>query len=155
MTVKKEASKMIRGISCALKSNNIISVLSFLLENDFVFYVPWCLKIDSLHPHMPGSYADFYINSNTLKKWRRDCVWEILVQAYPQEMDHELLISYEDFSISQCQIYLIYYDCGLLDVYIKESELRTQLWQELICIGVEDLAWITDENDGRTKLTIW
>lgn len=144
----------IRGIECSLYNGNVEDLLRFISNNPFEFYVKWCMKIDDKHMLLPKSSNNFRISSHDLKKMAEECsIWELVLHLYPVGSDNQIIETYEDFINSSCVCCLILYDCGLLDIYVKESDFRERLWNLLLSLGAEDMALITDESDGRTGLS--
>ncbi len=76
------------------------------------------------------------------------------MQMFPFGVSCEAIETYDEFLKSSCICCLIYYDCGLLDVYVKDSVFLERIREHLIQLGAEDLEFLTDANDGRTALRV-
>ena len=142
---------MIRGIQCTLDAP-VLNFIKTILQWPLEFYVPWCQKVDTDNKYNPGDYTDFFHCQDNLVFLEKSAIWEIVIHGYPKGHTPETLEVYEEYLHSSCQMCLIYYDCGYLDIYIKDETRRKLAWDTLINLGAEDMDWLTDENDGRTGL---
>lgn len=144
----------VRGISCSLYNGTIGNLLQILSKEPFAFFIPWCSRID--HPKMllPKSSQIHRISSSDLAELSADCIWELVLQMFPFGVSCEAIETYDDFLRSPCICCLIYYDCGLLDVYVKDPAFLERIREHLMRLGAEDLMFITDANDGRTALHV-
>ena len=144
----------IRGIECSLYSGGVEDLLLFLSTKPFDFYIRWCMKIDDENLILPKSSCNFQILPHELKKLARESIWELVLHIYPIGSNREKIETYDDFMNSSCICCLIFYDCGLLDIYTKESSLRDQLYDLLLSLQANDIELITDVSDGRTCLSL-
>ena len=144
----------IRGIECALDNGRIEDLLLFLSTKPFDFYVRWCLKSDDNHMVLPKSSQNFYILPKDLKRLAKESVWELVLHLYPFGSDKYTIETYDDYVNSPCVCCVIFYDCGFLDIYSKESYLRDQIYSLLLSLQAEDIEFITDVSDGRTRLFV-
>ncbi len=144
----------VRGISCSLYHGAIGNLLQILSKEPFAFFIPWCSRID--HPKMllPKSSPIYSISASDLAELSTDCIWELVLQMFPFGVSCEAIETYDDFLKSSCICCLIYYDCGLLDVYVKGPVFLERIRKHLIQLGAEDLEFLTDANDGRTALRV-
>lgn len=142
---------MIRGIQCTLDAP-VLAFVKTILQWPLEFYVSWCLKVDTHNKYIPGNYTDFYLCPNNIGFLEKSAIWEIVIHGYLAGHSPETLDLYEEYLYSPCQMCLIYYDCGYLDIYIKDETRRKSAWDTLVALGAEDLEWLTDENDRRTGL---
>ena len=146
--------KNIRGIECSLYNRKVEDLLLFLSNKPFDFYVQWCMKIDDNHMILPKSSHNFRILPCDLKKLAKESIWELVLHVYPIGSNRKIIETYEDFMKSSCICCLIFYDCGLLDIYTKESSLRDQLYDLLLSLQAKDVELITDVSDCRTCLSL-
>lgn len=144
----------IRGIECSLYNGRVEDLLLFLSNKPFDFYVRWCMKIDDKHVILPKSSCNFRILPHDLKKLAKESIWELVLHIYPVGSNRKIIETYDDFMNSSCICCLIFYDCGLLDIYTKESSLRDQLYDLLLSLQAKDIELITDVSDGRTCLSL-
>ncbi len=140
----------IRGIECSLYNGKFRDLLLFLSDKPFNFYVSWCMKIDSKHSLMPKVSQNFYVTPNELKNMANETIWEIVMHIYPTGAITKKIDTYDNFISSQCSCSLIFYDCGMIDIYVKESKLRNQLYNLLLSLDAQNIMYITDISDHRT-----
>lgn len=144
----------IRGIECSLYNGRVEELLLFFSNKPFDYYVRRCMKIDDKYVILPKSSYNFCISPHDLKELAKESIWELVLHVYPAGSNGKLIETYDDFVNSACICCLIFYDCGLLDIYIKESSLRDQLYDLLLSLQAKDIELITDVSDGRTCLSL-
>lgn len=142
----------IRGIECSLGNEKLEDLLLFLSNNLFDFYIPWCMKIANKQRIVPQSLNNLPISLCDLKKLAKESIWELVLHIYPVGASKQVIETYDDFLNSQCHCCLIFYDCGLLDIYIKNADFRDQLYSLLLSLSAKDMKFITDLSDSRTCL---
>lgn len=144
----------VRGIECSIFGGEIRKLLFSMADMPFEFYIRWCKKIGSDHSILPKSFTPQWVSSQRLKELAKDSIWELVLHAYPAGASHRTIDTYDDFINSQCACCLIFYDCGLLDLYVRNPSLREHLEDLLQSFQAENIALITDESDGRTGLYV-
>ena len=142
----------IRGIECSLYNGRIEDVLLFLSQKSFEFYVKWCMKIDNNQQLLPKSTRDYPVSAHDLCELAKMSIWELVLHAYPTGANSCTIETYSDYKKSACTCCLIFYDCGLLDIYTKDLCLCNQLYELLLSLQAKDIAYITDLSDNRTHL---
>ena len=147
-------TERIRGIECSLYNGKIEDLLLFLSNKPYDFFVRWCMKVDDNHVLLPKSSRNFRISPHDLQKMAKESIWELVLHVYPVGSNSQTIETYDDFINSPCICCLIFYDCGLLDIYTKESSLRDQLYDLLLSLQAKDIELITDVSDGRTCLSL-
>lgn len=76
------------------------------------------------------------------------------LQAYPKgKFSH--IETYEEFIESQCELILLVVDCCYVTIYCKNKETIELLYKNGAECGFENVEYITDENDTRTRLSVW
>ena len=80
-------------------------------------------------------------------------VWELDLKIFPPDREPCVMETYEDFLRSGCLCCLLYYDCGDLEVYIRDEPDRAALLALLQNAGVDPQP-ITEENDGRERMRL-
>ena len=141
-----------RGISCTLNEGGIDELLRFLSQISCTFFSPWCSKIDSPKQWLPGDTRDFYLDSQGLCTLAQSTIWELVLHIYPEGETAQKIETYEEFLQSKCFCCMIYYDCGWLDIYIKDPALFEQVHSKLLSLNAEDFEILTATNNGRTAL---
>ncbi|MOA55476.1 hypothetical protein D3C78_1792740 [compost metagenome] len=77
------------------------------------------------------------------------------LKAYPKEKNVKDIKTYEEFLKSDCQLVLLVVDSAYVTVYCKDKVLLENLYHNAIINGYDNVQFITDENDGRTRLSVW
>lgn len=141
-----------RGIECSLYNGSISELLLFLSRMPFSFFVQHCSKIDNNQQRLPRLSNNYYADSQAVEAMAESCIWELVLQMYPIGACASQIETYDDFRNSQCCCCLIFYDCGLLDIYIKDRGLFERIWNKLLLLHAEDMDVISFSNDNRLAL---
>ena len=76
------------------------------------------------------------------------------LQAFSiEEISH--IETFEEFTQSECELVLLVVDCSYVTIYCKNQMAIKLLYKNAINCGFEDVEYITDENDSRTRLSVW
>lgn len=76
------------------------------------------------------------------------------LQAYPKGEFSEIE-TYENFIESKCELVLLVVDSCYFTIYCRNKETIELLYKNATDCGFEDIKYITDENDTRTRLSAW
>ncbi len=79
------------------------------------------------------------------------------LEAYPINTNNVNKIrihSYNNFLKSNCNIIFLLYDCEYVEIYSKSASIIKLLYSNAIANCFEDVNYITDENDTRTKMDV-
>lgn len=144
----------IRGIECSLYNGRIEDLLLFLSNEPFDFYIRWCMRINDKHALLPETLCNFRILPQDLKQLAKESIWELVLDIYPVDSNTQTIETYDDFFNSLCVSRLIFYDCGLMDIYVKDANLRNQLYDLLVSLQAKDLSLISGTSDSRTRLSL-
>ncbi|ENQ3107278.1 DUF2691 family protein [Bacillus cereus] len=63
--------------------------------------------------------------------------------------------TYEEFIGSKCQLVLLVVDCSYVTIYCQNKKDLELLYDNARDCGFENVEYITDENDTRTRLSVW
>lgn len=77
------------------------------------------------------------------------------VKAYPKEKNVIDIKTYEEFLNSDCQLVLLIVDSAYVTIYCKDKDLLERLHHNAKLNSYENVQFVTDENDGRTRLSVW
>ncbi|PQP80761.1 hypothetical protein C0Q44_26400 [Paenibacillus sp. PCH8] len=77
------------------------------------------------------------------------------LKAYPKGAQITDVMTYEDYMVSECQMVVLVIDSIYVTVYCKDLEKVEELYHHINGLGFESLEYLTDENDTRTKLSVW
>ena len=125
----------------------------FLAKGPYEFFVPWYSAIYNNEMILPSDAKDFTIDCHDIADMMNHSIWEMVLHLYPPGAQMGQIETYEDFVKSSCICCLIYYDCGFLDIYVKDPQLLERIREQLISLNATDMVTIRDSNDGRTHLT--
>jgi hypothetical protein len=77
------------------------------------------------------------------------------LKAFPKDIEVIDIQSYEEFLNSSCQLILLVIDSSYIAIYCKDQDQLEGLFNNAINLGFDKVNYITDENDFRTKLSVW
>lgn len=63
--------------------------------------------------------------------------------------------TFEEYVKSDCQLVLIVIDSSYVIIYCKENDKLEQLYRNAVVKGYNKLEYMTNDNDFRTKLSVW
>lgn len=81
-----------------------------------------------------------------------------VMRAYLSQEDIVPIKNYADYSASECQMIILIYDCWNVEIYAKDLRLAQTIFQNMKEAGTLEggkLEYITDENEGRTRMAVW
>lgn len=78
----------------------------------------------------------------------------IKLQAYWETGEFGEIHTYEEFLESDCQILLLINDCEFVEIYAKDPIIIESIFTNATTNNYEDIEYITDDNDGRTKMDV-
>lgn len=76
------------------------------------------------------------------------------LEAYPPGENCPDIHSYEEFLKSSCLLLMLIYDCEFVEIFAKDAHTTNTLLENAHRKGFLEIALITDENDGRTRMDI-
>lgn len=76
------------------------------------------------------------------------------LQAYFNNGKFSTIHTYKDFQESDCQLLLLIYDCEYVDIYSKDITDLNLLYENALKNNYTETGYITENNDGRTKMDI-
>lgn len=92
-----------------------------------------------------------------LKRFLEDNKYYLIfadIKAYPKGRNPANIETYEEFVNSDCELVLLVVDSVYFTIYCNRKKLET-LYNNAKLNGFEDLQYITDEKDTRTRLSVW
>ena len=147
----------IRAISCSLynEPDRLTRLLQILAAEDYAFFLPWCSTIYQSGMIIPENFIDCSAGSGDLTKLANTTIWELVLQIYPSGAASERIETYEDFCKSSCIGCLIYYDCGLLEIYAKGDPLFHRVREALSMMQTKDLIYFPGTSVQRTIMHLY
>ncbi|GIO12038.1 hypothetical protein J19TS2_15930 [Cohnella xylanilytica] len=111
-----------------------------------------------LEPLWPEGWTANAIDGRRLRNLLADTAAYVIfadLKAYPKGRETKNVAAYEEFLASGCQLVLLVVDCAYTAIYAKDQELLERLYGNAQERGYDRVQWITDDNDFRTKLSVW
>lgn len=78
----------------------------------------------------------------------------VKLQGYCDNNTFSNIHTFEEFWNSSCQLLLLIYDCKNVDIYIKDQSLIQKIYDCAIAYEFEEICFITDNTDSRTKMDV-
>lgn len=63
--------------------------------------------------------------------------------------------TYEEFAASDCQLVLLIVDTIYTTIYCKDQQMLHALYENAHSFGFRDLEYLNEQNDSRTRLSVW
>lgn len=94
---------------------------------------------------------------SALKKLIKDNIYYLLfvdLKAYPKGEVLGEIETYEEFKESKCEVVVLVADGDYIQIYVKNQEEIEMMYENARNQGLY-VEYITDENDGRTRMSVW
>ncbi|HDR6316379.1 hypothetical protein COJ27_10300 [Bacillus cereus] len=92
-----------------------------------------------------------------LKKLIKDNIYYLIfadLKAYPKGEVLEEIETYVEFKESKCEVVVLVGDGDYIHIYAKDQEAIELMYENALNQGFY-VEYVTDENDGRTRLSVW
>lgn len=92
-----------------------------------------------------------------LKKLIKDNIYYLIfadLKAYPKGEEVVDIETYEEFKEGKCKVVVLVADGDYIQVYAKNQEEIEMMYENAIDQGFY-VEYVTDENDGRTRMSVW
>ncbi|MBK5505954.1 DUF2691 family protein [Bacillus sp. TH12] len=92
-----------------------------------------------------------------LKKLIKDNIYYLIfadLKAYPKGEEVVDIETYEEFKKSKCEVVVLVADGDYIQIYAKNQEEIEMIYENALNQGFY-VEYITDENDGRTRMSVW
>ncbi|EEL70036.1 hypothetical protein bcere0026_28510 [Bacillus mycoides] len=107
---------------------------------------------EALFPEEPS-----IVEGSDLKRLFKDNIYYVIfadLKAYPKGEEVVDIETYEEFKESKCELVLLVADSTYVTVYAKDQKEIKSLYENAQNQGYY-VEYVTDENDGRTRLSVW
>ncbi len=107
---------------------------------------------EALFPEEPS-----IVEGSDLKRLFKDNIYYVIfadLKAYPKGEKVVDIETYEEFKESKCELVLLVVDCTYVTIYAKDQEAIKLMYENALNQSFY-VEYITDENDGRTRLSVW
>ncbi|MGG5737833.1 MULTISPECIES: DUF2691 family protein [Bacillus cereus group] len=97
------------------------------------------------------------MEGSELKKQIKDNIYYLLfvdLKAYPKGEVLGEIETYEEFKESKCEVVVLVADGDYIQIYAKKQEEIEMMYENALNQGFY-VEYITDENDGRTRMSVW
>lgn len=91
-----------------------------------------------------------------LKKLIKDNIYYLIfadLKAYPKGEALEEIETYEEFTESKCEVVVLVADGDYIHIYAKDPKAIELMYENALNQGFY-VEYVTDENDGRTRLSV-
>lgn len=111
---------------------------------------------DKLQPLFPEEVfgMDGLLLRNTLEHDSQYLIFASL-KAFSKSKDIIDVQTYEEFLNSECKFILLVIDSVYVALYCKDKDMLECLYSNAIMNEFSNLKYITEENDFRTRLSVW
>ncbi|MGE6596380.1 DUF2691 family protein [Bacillus proteolyticus] len=107
---------------------------------------------DALFPEEPS-----VMEGLDLKKLVKDNIYYLIfadLKAYPKGEAAVDIETYEEFKESKCEVVVLVVDSQYIQIYAKDQKAIKLMYENAMNQGFY-VEYVTDENDGRTRLSVW
>ncbi|MDT3497539.1 DUF2691 family protein [Bacillus toyonensis] len=97
------------------------------------------------------------MNGLEFKKIIKDNIYYLIfadLKAYPKGEVLGEIETYEEFKESKCEVVVLVADGDYIQIYAKDQEAIELMYENALNQGLY-VEYVTDENDGRTRLSVW
>lgn len=148
-----------RGLSFKISNPRglpLLQILTCVNVKNYYWYVAGSQN-DTWDSQMERLLLDHFVYDglsfcNTLKQ-EHFVIFLKLLAFFPHDKYDEIL-SYDDFQKSKCQLLLLIHDCTYVDLYIKDQTIIEETYQYAVGSGFQNVRYIKDDNDARTKMSV-
>ena len=77
------------------------------------------------------------------------------IKAYPIKSNRVDIKTYDDYIKSDCQIIFLCADSSYIDFYSKDSKILDKAHENCIKYKFDKVMPITEENNTRTRISVW
>ena len=155
----KRCDFVIRGISFKVPQKNQNMLCEILSGIDISAY-SWCCIKNQTEVWDKVSEKELFDETNYNGNDFLKCIQTphymifLKLQAYYQTHNFYEIQSYENFIDSDCQIIVLVYDCEFVEIYAKDITVCNSIYKKASQSGYDDVSYITEDNDRRTKMSI-
>ncbi|MED2186065.1 DUF2691 family protein [Bacillus wiedmannii] len=129
-----------------------ITSFDWRVENEESYFI----SPDGLGPEL-FSEDNKVMSGLEFKKLIKDNIYYLIfadLKAYPKGEVLEEIETYEEFKESKCEVVVLVADGDYIHIYAKGQEAIELMYENAMNQGFY-VEYVTDENDGRTRLSVW
>ena len=152
---------MIRGVSFEVSTiqNVLYKILNCIKPEKYCWY-----NIESQYEDWSSTEETYFLEEDYYdgESFSRQIFLEhlehfiifIKLQAYFENSEFQDIHTYDEFKNSDCQLLLLIYDCYYVNIYAKDESVISDLYENAIMNEFEEVKYITDSSDERTKMDV-
>ena len=160
---------IMRGISFKVNSSEK-SVLSIILQNidieklfckitddDITMDRDMTMNKDKTMNKDISIFTEEQVNGETFKNIISTVGYTVIfanIKAYPDKSMNDSINDYDDFLKSNCILIILCSDLYDYEIYSKSEEMIEMIKYNCIKKGYDEIEYITEENDRRTRLNV-
>ncbi|MEF7654577.1 DUF2691 family protein [Bacillus thuringiensis] len=129
-----------------------ITSFDWRVENEESYFI----LPDGLGPEL-FSEDNKVMSGLEFKKLIKDNIYYLIfadLKAYPKGEVLEEIETYEEFKESKCEVVVLVADGDYIHIYAKGQKAIELMYENAMNQGFY-VEYVTDENDGRTRLSVW
>ncbi|MFB5253511.1 DUF2691 family protein [Bacillus mycoides] len=129
-----------------------ITSFDWRVENEESYFI----LPDGLGPEL-FSEDNKVMSGLELKKLIKDNIYYLIfadLKAYQKGEVLEEVETYEEFKESKCEVVVLVADGDYIQIYAKNQKAIELMYENALNQGFY-VEYVTDENDGRTRLSVW
>ncbi|AKR10066.1 MULTISPECIES: DUF2691 family protein [Bacillus cereus group] len=129
-----------------------IAVFDWRVRNEESYLIARGELDEALFPEEPS-----VVEGLALKKLVKDNVYYLIfadLKAYPKGEIAIDIETYEEFKESKCEVVVLAVDAQYIQIYAKDQKAIELMYENARNQGFY-VEYVTDENDGRTRLSVW
>lgn len=150
--MEDKAKEVIRGLEAEFPqraSFRIMDVLHGILLDHYKIFTPGCRIWPKFAPaSISGLISPQDLLTLSTEKY---AIEELSLHFFPCDAQPRALWDYSDYMESSCVCSILYYDCGFLEIYVKDTELLQMLKRNTSAMHPISLTYKTNLNDDRER----
>ncbi len=143
--------------------------ISQSFDTNCLFEILKCIKEENLNWHIIDNQTEVWADSEgteafSKNEYDNEEFFNLIsynhyavfakIQAYQPSYNFYELHTTEEFKNSDCKILILICDSFWCDIYINESSMLEKIYENMIQYRFENVTYIYDSNDERTKLDV-
>lgn len=146
-----------RGISFKI-DNSDNHILWTILRGIEIEKLKWYISEDEVYDEMNESiFKDSQIDGEKFLGIIQEKKYTVIfanIKAYPPNSRPGYIKDYNDFTKSECNLVILCSDVFYYEIYAKERTTIEIIKSNIINCNINDLEYITEGNDSRTRFSV-
>ena len=144
-------------ISSILQNIDIEKLFWHISEDDIIMDRDMTMNKDKTMNEDISLFTEEQVNGETFKNKISTVGYTVIfanIKAYPDKRMNDSINDYIDFLKSNCILIILCSDLYDYEIYSKSEEMIEIIKSNCIKKGYDEIEYITDENDRRTRLNV-